>query len=405
MSLLVNNSSNLSHIYYNLYLYNNTTSYDANGNTVATSLAIPSYFYQSRLNPYLNTPSDYNATITYFHLDSNSLPVQIVQPKLGKSYTVLPTSPAGYNLEGFETVYEIRLEFTRPNPPSHFSITEVLTYPIYWKPADSNIELPPQPITKSQINKEYFWNYSYQYFLDIVNTTLNYMMDTITHGHQYRQHFPFYQYNPADGKIKFNAPLAFQTTLDGSPVASPRNLKIFLNEALYELLGSFPSLYDGNYYQLLIYPDADNTNVIPIYTKLNLNPNQRENYISMCQEYTTTQLWNPAISIVFTTTRLNVVNEIIANPYITGPTPKILNSNADTLNILYEYNLARRNEITINNFTRAEYRLANLFGIEPTRDLQLSIFWKDEYGDLHPFLLEYGSGVNIKIMFRNKNFV
>jgi hypothetical protein len=93
-----------------------------------------------------------------------------------------------------------------------------------------------------------------------------------------------------------------------------------------------------------------------------------------------------------------------ALPSVDGIDPNPPTNNADSLNILYEHFVGRRADPTINNFTKAEYRLTDLLSIQPESQLIIQTFWKDEFGQLHPFYIEQGCGFNMKILFRKKIF-
>jgi hypothetical protein len=51
-----------------------------------------------------------------------------------------------------------------------------------------------------------------------------------------------------------------------------------------------------------------------------------------------------------------------------------------------------------------EYRILSLIGNNPFSAVQISVYWKDYYGGLHPFTLGNGNGGNLKIMFRKKTY-
>jgi hypothetical protein len=51
-----------------------------------------------------------------------------------------------------------------------------------------------------------------------------------------------------------------------------------------------------------------------------------------------------------------------------------------------------------------EYRLIDMYGTSPLSALELSVFWKDIYGGLHPFYLGAGCSATIKLMFRRKDY-
>jgi hypothetical protein len=165
-------------------------------------------------------------------------------------------------------------------------------------------------------------------------------------------------------------------------------------------------------------PDA--SNIIPQYNSLSpvvppvdapvdaptttTTLTQTVNYIQMTTEFSSSFLWNPVVSIVFTSPYFYLVQEIQGQPFITGINPNPSVNNANVLNILFEYYLGRRADPVINNFVRAEYRLTKVLGIQPESEFQVDTYWKDEFGKLHRFYMEQGAGMNMKLLFRKNKF-
>jgi hypothetical protein len=59
---------------------------------------------------------------------------------------------------------------------------------------------------------------------------------------------------------------------------------------------------------------------------------------------------------------------------------------------------------TVNYQPSSEYRLIDIQSDLPISSIQVSVFWKDANGFLHPFYLDGGQSGNIKLMFRRKDF-
>jgi len=404
---VIGNNSEMSHIYYNLQIFNSTNNYDNEGNPIQTLLAVPADFSQQRANDFILKPSDYTATVTYFHLDSNSFPSQVVQPIVGQSYQNKQVSPSGFEIEGFPTIYAFTVEanWYTLGLSGPLLNTKTATANIQWTPLDSTLPKPQSPINNRDIQNEYFWNYSFDYFLDLLNNSIAYQMDLLSSTEGLTTQYPYFYHDGKTDLISMDTPLSFQTDSKGElvnlddTVLNKISWKIYVNEPLYQLLSSLSFIYEQTPsfygYQLLSVVKPDTSNIII---------QSGSNYIKSTQEYPSAPLWNPCVSVVFTTPNFNVVNEMNAKPYIDGFNPVPQSNNAGTLNILFEYFLGRRADPTINNFVRAEYRLTDLLGVQPQSELIVKTYWKDEFGILHPFFIEQGSGMNMKILFRKKIF-
>ena len=386
---IIGNSSDQSHIFYNVQIYNNSTNYDTKGNPIPTVLAVPADFSQQRVKAYINKPSVYFATVPYFRLDSNSFPLQIVQPVVNSSYTIKdPIIDTG--LEGFPTIYAVYLQVhDGPN-----IITDYYQQ-ILWKPLDTTLIQPASPINQEDLQNDYFWNYSYDYFLDLLKDTISYSIDYMGYTNSESYGKPFFNYDPITELIHYNASLPFMNDVAGDDVyTSKYTYRLYVNEPLYKLIQSMASLFapvppdflSGGLYQLLAVPSPGNTNIITI------------------KEFTSTLLWNPVVSVIFTTPNLSVCNELVARPVVYGYKPVAYTNNNDSLNILYEHIIGKRADPVIKNFTTAEYRLVDLFSIQPETQLIIETFWKDTFGVLHRFYIEQGSGFSMKILFRKVSF-
>ena len=388
-----NDDDRASHIYLNLSVYNNNTGYDKDGNSVSTEQGIQCELIQNQSNPYVKNVKDYDLSVVQFNLDSNSFPIQIAQPILGSVY-VDPIYSTNYSVEGYTTIFEFTIyEYGNPIPK---------TVPVYWKSADLRLSYPPI-VTKENLYNEYFWNYSYDYFIDLLNKSLFYAVDSLVPT---TSPLPYFKYD--NGFFTFNAPLNFRTNpITGDyHISLSNNFRIELNEPLYNLLAGLPALYTiKNTYQLLVYPDAGASNVFQQYDSLIVGAPETSNYIKMIQSYKSALLWNPVTSVVFVTQTIPVVNELWSQPTIYGINPLPPTNNANSLNTLFELSLGRRADPQINYHPEAQYFLTSLLSRQNLSEIQIQTFWRDDMGELHEFFVEAGSSFNIKLMFRKKLFL
>jgi len=410
---VIGNSSDQSLIYYNIQIVNSSTNYDTNGKVIPTVLSVPADFSQQRAKPFINKPSSYFTTVPYFRLDSNSFPSQIVQPVVNSSFTTL-VPVGGVSLEGIPTVNAIYIQVL--DGTSGNVLTDYYQQ-ILWKPLDETLVPPPSPIKVVDIQNDYFWNYSYDYFLDLLNETVSYSMESLGYTNDTNYGKPFFYHDPITDLINYNAPLPFINDVSGNNIyTSKYTYKLFVNEPLYQLLQGTVSLYGQSPlttnlpdtapfygYQLLALPTTGMTNIVFIKSKFNVFDDGYK-YVNMPQEHSSVELWNPVVSIIFLTPNLTVCNEMMAKPVIDGFKPVIYTNNNDSLNILFEYNIGRRADPVITQFARAEYRLGDLFSIQPESQLIVETYWRDTFGILHRFFIEQGSGFNMKILFRKSSF-
>jgi len=126
-------------------------------------------------------------------------------------------------------------------------------------------------------------------------------------------------------------------------------------------------------------------------------------YVKTEQEYSSIDIWQPAVSIVFIARNLNVVKTLEAKPFVFGYDPQRTGNNANVSNILFEVPF-RQSKPTISYQATSEYILTNLLGIVETGELQIDVFWKDTFGSLNILYLDVGSTFLMSLLFRKKIF-
>ena len=204
---------------------------------------------------------------------------------------------------------------------------------------------------------------------------------------------------------------------------------LYFNNALYTLLSSFPcckvkfiaseSGQPNGAYRVSI---ANNANANILHTSIdpknNTDANNARLWIQTVQEYDSSSLFCPVQSIVFKTTMIPVANTLTSPQQILNLNSNntarnsFLNTGNNTMtdNILTDFQVNMDNISsyagTLQYGPAGEYRLIDLIGSGQTqfKEINISVFWKDEVGGLHQFFLDAGCNFNIKIMFRKKSF-
>lgn len=365
------------HIYYDLDIINN--------DTTGTIQPVPLRFTEVRNNPFIMCPENYYMSVVRFQIQTgDSLPVMVPQVQLGQ------TDP---NL----LIYSITLTY---------KTYEFQSYAVY-VPDDLSQPLPQPPLDFQDITSSYYFLSTYQAWIEIVNNTfksafagLNALVvaggDALPTANP-----PFMEFDP-------NALVAI---LDCDVVGYERNLvnpiKVFMNSPMFNLFNTFQAVVqnfsgvtNGKNIQLSIY-NNNNTNVLNLPTY---------NVIQSYQEGSTVCMMNPIASVVFTTALLPVVPSNIAVPKVYGSQSSLFNvgNNANIANVITDFvvpvDALNRYKPNIVYTPQAEYRLFNLYGSSPVSAIELSAYWKDPFGGLHPIYLNSGCGANIKIMFRRKDY-
>ena len=374
------------HLYYNITIINSD-----DGSTSPPQVN----FNEIRNSPYLNNPELYYMSVVRFSLETPTLPLFIPQAKLGQA-------------DPDKLIYTITLQWTNNST----GITYTQQTNISWAPQNVNDPTPAPPITFQDLGSQYYFCYSYQWFVDRINqafddcfTALNAQVVgagaslPTTYAPVMEWAVPTYTAIIDADQAGYDE--AMETT-------STKPIKIFFNAPMYNLFSSFESynmgynnITNGKNFQIRIRSvNGLNQLLMPAgWTAL-----------QMYQEYTTSQLWNPVDSIVFTTSLLPVVPELTSVPKVFGSDSKFFNvgNNSNITSVLTDFQVGLTNgaeyKPNIQYTPQAEYRLVDLFGNSPLSAIEVRVFWKDSFGNLQPFYLNAGCTSTIKIMFRKKDY-
>jgi hypothetical protein len=119
---------------------------------------------------------------------------------------------------------------------------------------------------------------------------------------------------------------------------------------------------------------------------------------------------NPIQSLVFTTSLLPVQETNVSAPKVFGSDSRLTssNNNVNIAPIITDFEVPFSADNTyrpnIEYSPQSEYRLVDLYGASPISAIELSCFWKTQFGNLVPFYLNSNCKANIKLMFRRKDF-
>ena len=114
-------------------------------------------------------------------------------------------------------------------------------------------------------------------------------------------------------------------------------------------------------------------------------------YIQMYQEISTVSLWNPVASIVCCSSMLPIYPTQTSKPKIISNESNVLSSNGDNsnlTNILSDFEIAIQDTNSYRPFIlyspQSEYRLMDMYSSSNLNSINISVFWKDHFGNLNP---------------------
>ena len=134
-------------------------------------------------------------------------------------------------------------------------------------------------------------------------------------------------------------------------------------------------------------------------------------YVQMYQEVSTVSLWNPIASIVFSSSMLPIYPTQTSKPKVISNEPNTFSSSGDNsnlTNILSDFEVPIQDANSYRPFImyapQNEYRLIDMYSSSNLNRINISVFWKDHFGNLNPFYMNAGCAAHLKLMFRRKDF-
>ena len=334
------------------------------------------------------------------------------------------------------TPYTITMTYIPPTAPTvNLSVTLPIIYqptvggttPPIWNPSQA------QALSLQDLTSEYYFVYSYPNWITMVNQCMTSCFWLLQGqfwnggaGFANGQYLPNVNVNTNQFQppsMTWNSD-QLKAIITGSYILFSQNNTntafVYFNNPLSTLFDSFPYLYPDVGYDSPLYSElVFNTNAgagIYIVQSYNtdgtpVSPNGVYTGIQIYQDHQTASLMNPVQSILFTSTLLPVVNENVGLPLIingTSSTQTVIGSSANIFPVVTDFIVpfsATNGYVPdVTYVPSGEYRLVDLYGTSPCKSIDVQVFWKDSYGENHPFYLGSGCSGSLKIMFRAKDY-
>jgi len=384
----------------------NNVYYDANiiNNDQSGTKDPPTLVFQDiRSTSILTYPHLYELSVVRFNLETaNSLPLWIpsIQPR---------KPPIIVRIQGMDvqipqaydpnlTTYSFTLEYKQADGQTHTSGQTFVEY----EPSDYSAALPTG---EGDTYIPYYYVKSFNTIVQMFNNALTkaFLKLKTVADNPPSQYPPFFEWNSDTSKFILNADVMGYNLND----ASVDYISIYCNSALYTLISGFESDYygikalDGKNYRFKLRVDARGLNLFQI------DYSQKYFAIQLYQEYSSGSLFSPVASIVFTTNMLPVIPSNSSQPTIFSGDGKLRNSgnNNNLTTMITDFESQDNNGYgfcgSLSYIPSAEYRFISMNqGNDKINNIDITVYWKDQYSNLHPFYLLPGCKCDIKILFR-----
>lgn len=332
-------------------------------------------FSETRTDVIVKDPSNYYMSIVRFSLDTPSLPV---------FFPIIQSDQSNYDL----TVYSVSMVYN--------NIT-VQQY-IYFVPQDQSQTIPNPPIyntPKLQQFSAYYFVFNYEYFINLINTALSACFNTLSAQTDLSSTTtPYLKWN---NELQTATLYAEQSYYSSSNNSNPIN--VYFNNALFQLFSSFPiyaqSSSAKNGLNYLISCNAFGNASVETINNIT--------YLLCEQEYSTTSIWSPVSSVVFTTNTMPIISELLSAPtiYINGDKYQST-TNTGISNVITDFEATNMMYTPFLSYQPSIYRYVELYGSSPLTTIDIRCFWKNKVGQLIPFYLNSGCSASLKVMFALK---
>lgn len=406
-------------------------------------------FQETRSTALINDISKFYFSIVRFTMNgpNKDLPIFIPSVQIGQGDINLTSYSVGLQLT--KQVLIGGNPFTFNGYARRFVYYASESAPAY---TASGQTLPNPPLTQQDIRGVYYYVYTYQHWLDLVNQTLALTLTsadpispqkpTLSLQEQFQAFWtanggggiapniiteaPTILYSPTSNLFTLNGDTygfggadarSFGTGAAGNEEA----MTLWFNTNMFGLFTNFNNLYLGDeangQVNQIVFQNKLGSNlyfsqsptmaagppIAPVFTG--------KSYYQEVQDYeSTSSLWSPITALVFTSTLIPVYAEQVGAPIVYGEGNDGTNNQSTNAfqPIVTDIALPLDNAANYRGFIEyvpsAEYRMASFTSSrQEIRNIDIQVFWKARLdGNLYPLRMFNLSSVSIKMMFRKK---
>ena len=409
------------HTYLDLDVVNN----NLNSNTNAPQLR----FEENRNTPFLEgDSSEYFCSIVRFSIQTgNSLPIFIPRIETGAAQSDINKTvykvTLSVNLTHKDGKDAVPATGTTPAVPAIPATTNSYTggtISLSYVCPDSVADLPQLPSTQQDMSGTYYYQYNIKDIVNMFNagltaawkdfttnipSTLNGIDEKDIAAVMRNTVAPYFQYDYDKCRLVLSVHQYFNgDTYQNGTFAGSVNF----NTRFYELLSGLPCIRRNRTGDLNYQFTADTTATVIAKDSAGVS----HPMLQTSQEVSSLAMWNPIASVVFCTGMLPIVSTNTSLPITYGGSSNdnlaSNGNNSNLTNIISDFEIAvtetnQYRPIIIYN-PSSEYRLLDMHSSLNLNRIDISVFWKTQFGDLVPLRLQPGCAAHIKLMFRHRTF-
>ena len=265
---------------------------------------------------------------------------------------------------------------------------------VEWETQELTAPVPLPPVITQNLGTEYYYCYSYQWWLYLCNKALALAWADIGSPGTFAPEIN--SLNPPTGGAQI---FSLEASQDMEPSASP-DINIYMNVNMANLFANFPG----------VWTNQDTGRAFQFYASSYITGTT--SYLTSTQEFPSTSGWSPVDALVVTTSQVPIVAEQTTPPSLVGYSDTGFNrgvSEAAFQPILAD--VARPEVQGAEDWRQdfvyepsGEYRMISLTAqSSPISAVDLLVWWRNRLDDsLYPLRLSNGSSFSVKLMFRRK---
>jgi hypothetical protein len=317
--------------------------------------------------PILSKCSDYYCSVIRFQIPLVDVPLFIMP--------IIPNQP-NPNL----TPFTIHISYGG----------NLYSQPLIYTPVITGLT-PPIQNQPSQVITLYYYVFDYQVLINMINLAISNAFLASPLG-ALTPNMPYFYYDALNTILVLVADTTYFAPLSTSITPNPiPQANLYINSDLQTFISAFSTIYDssiGLYRLNLIQFGLQNT--IPPFTP-------SATFRTYPQEYSTFQNFSSLKKIIISSNTIPISNEFVPNNN---------NSISSTFPILTDFipiitNVSDVRSIAFYN-PSAQYRLLDLKSDEQLNNINIKVYWQDQYLNLYPLYIQKYTEASIKIGFFKK---
>lgn len=374
-NLMLNQGKVKDHIYVKMSAIN-----DSYNNNMPLTLSY------SRDSNFLNNTFMYKVAVSKMSLDTfGCLPLMLPKMLIGNDEN------GNLNTDVNKLAYSFTLQY-------YVDETHIYEVRKFVEFIPQNNTTAPTSYNYQDTTTDYYYLYSYDYFVKLLNNTLescyNALNSSVSGG--ISSYAPFITL--ADNTLIFNGD---KTKYD---INNTSKISIYVNTPMYELLNGFQfnKVNLGNGKNYLLNLTSENSNVLSL---------DSYDALTQIQIYSSLSNWNPVQCIVLTTSNIPIEEQILSPLQIQEPkSNNYSQGNKQSLKILTNFDIDLTDNPTgylpqISYGTSNNYRFVDMTNTMQFNTIDITFYWIDHYQRQHQMYLAPQAKCNIDLVFVNKNLV